>query len=76
MLPSEVAALAVYMVSDLANMVVGDTFYITGGSGVISYTILDVLHGIARVAFTDKTAARELRTILEDAEIIVFEGWG
>lgn len=35
-LPSEIANLAVFMVSDMANMVVGDTFYITGGSGIIS----------------------------------------
>lgn len=35
-LPDEIAQLAVYMVSDCANLVVGDTFYITGGSGIIS----------------------------------------
>lgn len=34
--PEEVANLAVFMVSDMGNMVVGDTFYITGGSGTIS----------------------------------------
>lgn len=35
-LPEEVASLAVFMVSDSGNMIVGDTFYITGGSGTIS----------------------------------------
>lgn len=34
--PTEIASLAVFMVSDLGNMIVGDTFYITGGSGTIS----------------------------------------
>ncbi len=34
--PSEIANLAVFMVSDMGNMVVGDTFYMTGGSGVIT----------------------------------------
>ena len=34
--PEEVANLAVFMVSDMGNMIVGDTFYITGGSGTIS----------------------------------------
>ncbi len=38
-MPSEIAALATFMVSDLGNMIVGDTFYITGGSGTIT------LHG-------------------------------
>ncbi len=35
-LPCEIAALAVFMVSDFGNLIVGDTFYITGGGGVIS----------------------------------------
>ena len=35
--PTEIASLAVFMVSDLGNLIVGDTFYITGGSGTISY---------------------------------------
>nr|WP_294574389.1 SDR family oxidoreductase [uncultured Anaerostipes sp.] len=35
-MPSEIANLAVFMVSDMGNMIVGDTFYISGGSGVIS----------------------------------------
>lgn len=35
--PSEIAELAVFMASDLGNLIVGDTFYITGGSGTISY---------------------------------------
>lgn len=34
--PSEIANLAVFMVSDMGNMIVGDTFYMTGGSGTIS----------------------------------------
>lgn len=32
---SEIAQLALFMVSDLGNYIVGDTFYISGGSGVI-----------------------------------------
>lgn len=35
-MPSEIAHLAGYMVSDYGNLIVGDTFYITGGSGTIS----------------------------------------
>ena len=35
-LPSEIANLAVMLASDMANLVVGDTLYATGGSGVIS----------------------------------------
>lgn len=35
-MPSEIAALAVFMVSDMGNLVVGDTFYMTGGSGTIT----------------------------------------
>ncbi len=35
-MPSEIAQLAVYLASDCANMVIGDTFYVTGGSGIIS----------------------------------------
>lgn len=35
--PSEIAKLAVFMVSDMGNMIVGDTFYMTGGSGTITY---------------------------------------
>lgn len=35
-LPSEIAALAAFMVSDYGNMIVGDTFYMTGGSGTIT----------------------------------------
>ncbi len=34
--PEEIAHLAVFMVSDCGNMIVGDTFYMTGGSGTIS----------------------------------------
>lgn len=33
--PTEIGQLAVIMVSDMCNLVVGDTFYITGGSGTI-----------------------------------------
>lgn len=35
-LPEEIASLAVFMVSGAGDMIVGDTFYMTGGSGVIS----------------------------------------
>lgn len=35
-LPEEIAKLATFMASDMGNMIVGDTFYITGGSGTIS----------------------------------------
>jgi 3-oxoacyl-[acyl-carrier protein] reductase len=34
--PSEIANLAVFMVSSMGDMIVGDTFYMTGGSGTIS----------------------------------------
>jgi len=34
--PQEIANLAIFMVSDMGNMIVGDTYYITGGSGIIS----------------------------------------
>lgn len=36
-LPREVASLAVFMVSDMGDLIVGDTFYITGGGGTITY---------------------------------------
>lgn len=36
-MPSEIASLAAFMVSDMGNMIVGDTFYMTGGSGTITY---------------------------------------
>lgn len=35
-MPEEIAQLAVFMVSDMGNLIVGDTFYITGGSGTIT----------------------------------------
>ena len=35
-LPEEIASFAVYLVSGAGDMIVGDTLYITGGSGVIS----------------------------------------
>lgn len=34
-MPSEISAQAVFMVSDMGNLIVGDTVYMTGGSGVI-----------------------------------------
>lgn len=34
--PEEIANLAVFMVSDMGDLIVGDTFYITGGSGTLS----------------------------------------
>lgn len=34
--PEEVANLAVIMISDLGNMIVGDSVYISGGSGIVS----------------------------------------
>lgn len=37
--PSEIANLATFMVSDMGNMIVGDTFYITGGAGTIRYKL-------------------------------------
>lgn len=37
MTAQEVANLAIFMVSQNGDMIVGDTFYITGGSGIISY---------------------------------------
>ena len=37
LVPEEVANLAIFMMSDNGNMIVGDTYYISGGSGVISY---------------------------------------
>lgn len=33
--PAEIANWAVFMVSDMGNMVVGDTFFVSGGSGTI-----------------------------------------
>lgn len=35
--PSEIGQLAVIMVSDMCDLVIGDTFYISGGSGTIQY---------------------------------------
>lgn len=35
-MPSEIASLAVYMVSGFGDLIVGDTFYITGGAGTIT----------------------------------------
>lgn len=34
--PEEIANLALFMVSGMGDMIVGDTFYMTGGSGTIS----------------------------------------
>lgn len=38
-MPEEIAKLATFMVSDMGDLIVGDTFYMTGGSGTIT------LHG-------------------------------
>lgn len=35
-IPEEIAALATFMVSGMGDMIVGDTFYMTGGSGTIT----------------------------------------
>lgn len=35
--PEEIAQLALYMVSDMGRLIVGDTVYITGGSGIFTY---------------------------------------
>lgn len=35
-MPSEIASLAVFMVSDMGNLIVGDTYFMTGGSGLIT----------------------------------------
>lgn len=35
-LPEEIASLAVYLVSGPGDMIVGDTVYMTGGSGVVT----------------------------------------
>lgn len=35
-MPSEIATLAAFMVSPYGDLIVGDTYYITGGSGIIS----------------------------------------
>ena len=35
-MPEEVSHLAAYMVSGYGDLIVGDTFYITGGSGTVS----------------------------------------
>ena len=34
--PEEIGNLAVFMVSPMGDIIVGDTFYIAGGSGIIS----------------------------------------
>lgn len=36
LLPGEIATWATFLVSDLGNMIVGDTLYVTGGSGLIT----------------------------------------
>jgi 3-oxoacyl-[acyl-carrier protein] reductase len=36
-MPNEIANLATYMVSDFGDLIVGDTFYITGGCGTIRH---------------------------------------
>lgn len=37
LMPEEIANLAIFMISGMGDGIVGDTFYITGGSGTISY---------------------------------------
>lgn len=36
-MPEEIASLATMMVSSLGDVIVGDTYYMTGGSGVVTY---------------------------------------
>ena len=36
LLPEEIATWALFLASDLGNMIIGDTLYVTGGSGVIT----------------------------------------
>ena len=36
-MPEEIASLATFMVSGSGDMIVGDTFYVTGGSGIVTY---------------------------------------
>lgn len=36
-MPEEIASLATMMVSSLGDMIVGDTYYMTGGSGVVTF---------------------------------------
>ena len=36
-MPEEIATLATLMVSSMGDMIVGDTYYITGGAGVVTY---------------------------------------
>ncbi len=36
-MPEEIASLATFMVSGMGDMIVGDTFYMTGGSAIITY---------------------------------------
>lgn len=36
-MPEEIASLATFMVSGMADMIVGDTVYMTGGSGVVTF---------------------------------------
>ena len=35
-MPSEIAELAVFMVSSMGDLIVGDTYFMTGGGGVTS----------------------------------------
>ena len=35
--PEEIGNIATILVSDLGKMIVGDTIYITGGAGIITY---------------------------------------
>ena len=36
-MPEEIATLATMMVSSMGDMIVGDTYYMTGGSGVVTF---------------------------------------
>ena len=36
-MPEEIATLATLMVSSMGDMIIGDTYYITGGSGVVTF---------------------------------------
>ena len=40
--PEEIGQLAVIMVSDMCNLVIGDTFYISGGSGTVKFRSEDM----------------------------------
>lgn len=39
--PNEIANLAVFMISDMGRMIIGETVYITGGSGTLTFDDID-----------------------------------